>query len=66
LNTISTTHEIDDGNGMVDLTLARQIDSSAFSTDLIEGGERVVKYQLPNGNIIVEGDPTFRSYFSDV
>jgi hypothetical protein len=48
-----------------DIDIARQIVAAAFSDGLIPGGTRVVKYQLPNGNIIVEGDPTFRIYYSN-
>ena len=28
-------------------------------------GTRVVQHQLPNGNLLVEGDPTFRCYWGN-
>ena len=57
--------KLNDELGLEDIDLARQIVSAAFTTDLIPGGTRVIQHQLPNGNLIVEGDPTFRCYWGN-
>ena len=51
--------KLNDELGLEDIARARQVVSSAFTTDLIPGGTRVVQHQLANGNLIVEGDLTF-------
>jgi hypothetical protein len=55
--------KLNDELGLEDIELARQVVSTSFTTDLIPGGTRVVQHQLANGNLIVEGDLTFKCYW---